>query len=33
MCGGSLLIVNNVAALKRYQDRLLLGWLMVLRIA
>lgn len=27
MCGGSFLIVNNVAALKRYQDRLLLGWL------
>lgn len=33
MCGGSFLIVNNVAALKRYWDRLLLGWLIALRIA
>lgn len=33
MCGGSFLIVNNVAALKRYQDSLHLGWLIFCRIA
>lgn len=32
MCGGSFLIVNNVAALKRYQDSFLLWWLIVIRI-
>lgn len=32
MCGGSFLIVSNVAALKKYQDSFLLWWLIVIRI-